>query len=128
MFRRILYLGYYIRELDRDKFSRFVTHVTSVYKISKLKLYSDLLYSSLKYNISLNEYFLFHFYKSDAQVRNTYAGTGFMYEYQLQMNPKKSRQVLEDKLKFLKVYSDFVNHDYASIDELQQKSITERLL
>jgi putative polysaccharide biosynthesis protein len=128
MIKRILYLGYYVKELDKAKFRKFVNHVHKNYGISKPKLYSDMLFSSLKYNISLNEYFLFHFYESDKNIRETYAGTGFMYEYQLGMNPKNQRKVLEDKLEFLKVYKDFVRHDYASVTDLQQPDTAMRLL
>lgn len=128
MIKRILYLGYYIKELDKDKFKNFVNYVSEKHHISKPKLYWDMLVSSIKYNISLNEYFLFHFYNSPNAIRKTWAGTGFMYEYQLKMNPKDKRSVMEDKLQFLKVYSDFVIHDYASITDLENKKIASRLL
>jgi hypothetical protein len=129
MMKRLLYLSYYIKELDKEKFRKFVNHVAREHKIPKAKLYADIVMSSLKYNISINEYFLFRFYESSPEVRNTYAGTGFMYEYQLQMNPKKNRDVLEDKLQFLKAYKDFVLHDYASITDMQQDTkVAERLL
>lgn len=128
MIKRILYLGYYIKELDKDKFKKFTDHVSSKYHISKAKLYMDMIASSLKYNISLNEYFLFHFYNSPKEIKETFAGTGFMYEYQLKMNPKGARKVLEDKLVFLKAYKDFVLHDYASLTELKDKEVAQRLL
>lgn len=129
MIKRILYLGYYIKELDKPKFKKFINYVSSNYYIPKSKIYLDMVVSSLKYNISLTEYFLFHFYKSTHEIRKTYAGTGFMYEYQLQMNPKNKRTVLEDKLEFLKRYKDFVAHDYASLKDIEaQPDIAARIL
>ena len=126
--KRILYLGYYLKELDKEKFKKFTNYVSEKYNKSKFGLYSDIIKASLKYNISINEYYLFHFYKSDEAIRDSYAGTGFMYEYQLLMNPKEYRGVLEDKLKFLKVYKEFILHDYASLEELKDKKVAERVL
>ncbi len=129
MMKRLLYLGYYAKELDRVKFRKFINHVSTYDRIPKWKLFADMITSSLRYNISFNEYFLFHFYKSDHKLRSTYAGTGFMYEYQLAMNPKSKRHVLEDKLAFLREFKDFVIHDYASlVDMRHDTSIAARLL
>ena len=76
--------------------------------------------SSLIYNISLLEYFNFKFYEISETEKQSYAGTGFMYEYQLIMNPKSSRNVLEDKVVFLKEYGTFVKHKFASLIDLQK--------
>ncbi|KAF2519760.1 hexapeptide transferase [Flavobacterium salilacus subsp. salilacus] len=126
--KRLLYFGYYLKELDKEKFRKFTNYVVSNYNKSKIGLYADILISSLKYNISINEYYLFHFYKSNKELRETYAGTGFMYEYQLKMNPKSSRNVLEDKLQFLEVYKDCVFHDFASIGDLKDPGVANRIL
>lgn len=129
MIKRLLYLGYYYKQLDKAKFSRFVDYVHRQHGIPKSKIYADMIVASLKYNVSFIDYFLFRFYQNTPHVRDTYAGTGFMYEYQLQMNPKKYRDVLEDKLRFLEVYKEFVLHDYASVTQMQaDKNIAERLL
>ncbi len=126
--KRLLYFVYYLKELDKEKFRKFTDYVTANYNKSKIGLYTDILISSLKYNISINESYLFRFYESSKEVRDTYAGTGFMYEYQLKMNPKSSRKVLEDKLQFLKVYKDCVFHDFASIEDLKDPSVANRML
>lgn len=129
MIKRILYLGYYIKQLEKDKFSKFVNHVTKLTEISKLRLYSDMLLSSVKYNISLIEYFLFRFYELSSEERATFAGTGFMYEYQLKMNPKSKRRVLSDKLQFLNVYRDYVLHKYVSLKDLSNNpKLTQQIL
>lgn len=118
MIKRFLYLGYYIKELDKVKFNKFINHVSQLKNRSKLSILLDMFYSSLKYNISLLEYFHFKFYEINSLQKLTYAGTGFMYEYQLQMNPKSSRIILEDKVMFLKEYGQFVRHKFASLLEL----------
>jgi hypothetical protein len=43
-----------------------------------------------------------------------------MYEYQLKMNPKSTRAVLENKFLFLDEYKRFVQHAHASLSELEK--------
>jgi len=110
MLRRILYLGYYLKKLDAEQFWRFFSYVKKQKNVSSFSLMVDIIVSSLKYNISLLEYFQFCFYKLSDEERKQYAGTGCMYEYQLVMNPKSSRCVLEDKIEFHKRFGQFVKH------------------
>ena len=117
MVKRIVYLGYYFKELDRNKLKKFLDHVSHNFHISKFKLWMDILLSSIKYNISILDYFYFKFYALSEAERKTYAGTGFMYEYQLFMNPKNERNILENKLLFLDKYSKFIKHNYCSKKE-----------
>ena len=116
---RLLYLGYYFKTLDRDKFSKFMDVATEQTGFSKAAIWSDVLRCSLQYNISIMEYFLFRFYEKAHEQRSTFAGTGFMYEYQRQMNPKKERGVLENKYRFLTAYEPFIRHRFALLDQLR---------
>lgn len=118
---RLIYIFYYLKKLDFLTFKHWINYVSKQNKISKVALIWDVFASSLKYNISLLEYFQFGFYKKNKTLRATYAGTGFMYEYQLKMNPKESRELLSDKLKFLAAYKDFVQHKYISLKDLKQR-------
>ncbi len=120
LIKRIIYLGYYLKTQDWHQFRRFFNHVKVNYNISKFSLWKDIISNSLKHNISLLEYFQFRFFEKDNHEKKTFAGTGFMYEYQLKMNPKDSRKILSDKLKFLPAYKDFVQHKYISLQDLKQ--------
>src|SRR5690606_801143 len=102
--KRLLYLGYYVKELDWKKFNKFLKFTTQHQKKSSATILVDALACSLKYNISLIDYFLFRFYELSSKERETFAGTGYLYEYQLKMNPKKTRSVLENKIEFLNLY------------------------
>ena len=51
-----------------------------------------------------------------------------MYEYQLRMNPKDARQVLENKLKFLHNYKGFVRRDYCTRKGLEESTEKSDLL
>jgi hypothetical protein len=129
MIKRLFYLGYYFKELDQSKLTKFMDFVSKQTNKSKLSIWIDMIQSSLIYNISLLEYFNFKFYEISKTEKETYAGTGFMYEYQLIMNPKNKRFVLEDKIVFLKEYAAFVNHKFASLVDLQKdKSIAFDIL
>ncbi|HEX8563123.1 MAG TPA: sugar-transfer associated ATP-grasp domain-containing protein [Flavobacterium sp.] len=127
-FKRLLYLGYYLKNLEREKLQKFAAHA-SQRNISGLRLWNDVIQSSLKYNISLLDYFYFRFYELDKNQREAYAGTGFMYEYQLKMNPKGVRDVLEDKILFLKKFADFVIRKAAPVSELKvNRQLLDELL
>src|ERR1051326_3108941 len=91
MLKRLLYLGYYVRTTDFGTFRKFFRFAREKSGKSTIGLFLDVIASSLKYNISLLEYFQFHFYELAPALRATYAGTGTMYEYQLVMNAKTSR-------------------------------------
>ncbi len=117
MIKRILYLGYYFKELDWTILKVFFDYVKK--EKSKTQLWIDIIKSSLRYNISILDYFYFKFYKLTHKERSTYAGTGFMYEYQLKMNPKEHRDILENKILFLNEYKGFVIREFASIGELE---------
>jgi len=95
----------------------------------KAWILSDILKSIFKYNISILEYFQFHFYNLTQKERETWAGTGHMYEYQLIMNPIKSRKILDDKTLFYKNYNEFLVHKVADIDDLARNpELTDSLL
>jgi len=118
--KRALYLGYYLKELDREKFDLFLSHTVELTGKSKSAILSDILNSVFTYNISVLEYFQFRFFDLDEKERKKWAGTGYMYEFQRRMNPMDVRQVLEDKMKFMQEYAEFINHDHATIYELRE--------
>ena len=119
LFNRFVYLGYYLKKLDKDKFKRFLQHAQKVSGRSRISLLIDMLYCVFKYNISLLEYFQFNFYGLSPDQRKTFAGTGFMYEFQRAMNPVEGRAILEDKIKFAEVFQDLVNRTLVTRAQIQ---------
>ncbi len=117
--KRILYFGYYIKTTDWKKFSRFLEYLSKQAGTSKVVILLDIIYSTFKYNISFTDYFLFNFYHISQEERKTWAGTGFMYEYQLKMNPRKCRNILDDKTKFYKSYRKLIKHSMYNKEELE---------
>ena len=127
-FKRLAYLGYYVKELDWEKFNHFTKYSSQQTGRSKLNLWMDALSSSVNYNISLMEYFQFRFYQIAKEDRLRWAGTGFMYEYQRVMNPPAHRNVLADKRAFLKAYQSFVHHSFLRKDDLINEKLTQEFI
>lgn len=129
MIKRFLYLGYYLKKLDTKKFKLFLNHASKLTGKSKVGLVTEAIYAVFKYNISILEYFQFRFFEQTELQRSTWAGTGYMFEYQLKMNPKKSRDILDDKTKFYRSYGDFFIHTVADTTDLKdQPELIDKLL
>ena len=106
--------------MDWKKFKRFLNHASLLTNRSKLSLLFDAIGCVFKYNISILEYFQFRFFEQTEEQRKTWAGTGYMFEYQLKMNPKKSRDILDDKTKFYRLYKDYFVHKVGDIADLKK--------
>ena len=118
MIKRVLYLGYYLKQLDRAKFYLFVNFSAMATGKSKTYLLIEAFLSVFKYNISLLEYFQFRFFEKSHEEKLKWAGTGYMYEYQKVMNPPSKRIILDDKREFYKHYKEFFVHHVFSLQEL----------
>ena len=94
-----------------------------------IQQYLSIFYHSLKYNISILEYYQFHMYEIDDSQKSSWAGTGYMYEYQKVMNPPGSREILSDKPKFLDTYKVYIRHNFLKKDEVVEgRELNEFLL
>ncbi|MBW6492540.1 MAG: hypothetical protein K0B15_15250 [Lentimicrobium sp.] len=126
---RLKYFGYYLIKTDWKRFLLFLIYASQKTSRSKTAILFDAIQSTFRYNISLLDYFYFRFYEKDQAERKKWAGTGFMYEYHLEMNPKASRQLLINKIEFLKHFRQFVTRQFASIHELKaNNALANRLL
>lgn len=127
--KRILYLGYYLKNLDWQKFRLFLDYAVQKTGSSKASILSDALACVFKYNISILEYFQFRFFEKNETERKKWAGTGYMFEFQLKMNPKSARDILDDKTKFYKSYGQFFVHSVGDIADLKSKpELVQKLL
>jgi len=129
MMKRLLYLGYYLKNLDGAKFRLFLDYTAKKTAKSKTSILVDVLRSVFIYNISLLEYFQFRFFEKNSDERKKWAGTGYMFEFQLVMNPKTKRDILDDKTKFYKSYAKYFIHTVADIADLKSKpELVKKLL
>lgn len=113
--KRLFYLVYYLREADYKQLSVFLNYTSSLTGKSEFRIMADSLFAIFKYNISPKDYFCFRFYESDRSDRKNWAGTGFMYEYQLKMNPNLSRKILQDKILFLGHFGKLIKRNHLPI-------------
>jgi hypothetical protein len=74
-FKKLFYLGYYLKNFDGKKFREYLVYICDHSKKTKSEILVDILKSSLKHNISFLEYAQFGFYGLDDVTRRTYAGT-----------------------------------------------------
>ncbi|HDZ42119.1 MAG TPA: hexapeptide transferase [Bacteroidetes bacterium] len=124
--KRILYFIYYLQKQDKRRFRKFLAYAKQISSKSYPALITDIVLSSFRYNMSLLDYFYYRFYMHGKDERKLWAGSGFMYEYQLIMNPKKSRDVLQNKISFLNSYAPFFKRGYADIKQLLNDSTLVR--
>ncbi len=119
-FQRTKYLAYYLKEMDWEKFNKFKKFVQQKTGKSSFAIWMDAIRCVYKYNIGLIDYFLFKFYEKSPQEREKWVGTGWKYEFDLRMNPKSTRNILENKLEFYGAYGPFINHEFSSIQDVQE--------
>jgi hypothetical protein len=118
--KRIVFFGYYLKQMNWKQLNLFLDYTSKLTKRNKLSLILAATRSVFVYNISILEYFQFRFFEKDKEERKKWAGTGFMYQTVLKLNPRKYTHILSNKSIFLEHYKDFVNHWYVNLDELEK--------
>jgi hypothetical protein len=68
------------------------------------------------------DYFIFRFHEKNSSERSKWVGTGWKYEFDLKMNPKKYRNILQNKLEFYRCYDSFVKHEFCSIKDIADQN------
>lgn len=127
--RRLIYLLYYLKELNYKRIRSFNSYASRTSGKSGMRIWLDAVKCVFAYNVSLEDYYYFRFFELTRAERNLWAGTGYMYEYQLKMNPKEFRQVLEDKILFLSSFKPFFTRGHFALSELEEKhDLAEKML
>ncbi len=121
-FKRTMYLGYYARKLDWKRFRKFLKFVKETKGYSGMYLLRQSIASVYKYNIGWIDYFIFRFYDKPEEERLEWVGTGYKYEYDLVMNPKDQRHLLENKIHFYNAYQPFVLHATCTIEDIMENN------
>lgn len=121
--KRIIYLGYYIKQMNWLQLNSFLNYTAQQTDRSKVGILFSAVKNVFIYNISILEYFQFRFFEKNAVERREWAGTGFMYESVQKLNPPKNREILSDKKVFLAHYKQFVSHWHVTLEELQQNNL-----
>lgn len=117
--KRLIYLFYYLRETDFAQLNSFLRYSSTRTGKSRIGIITDMVVSVFRHNVSLKDYFSFRFFELGESERKKWAGTGFMYQFQLRMNPKGKREVLEDKIRFLNHFRPFVKRSFLGLEEFK---------
>ena len=117
--KRLIYLLYYIRETDYKRMKRFKAYASARSGRSKMSISLDAFISVFAYNISIVDYYYFRFFEIGKSERRLWAGTGYMYEYQLKMNPRGAREILENKILFLNEFKSFFKRKHLGLKDLE---------
>lgn len=115
--KNIIYWGYYIKTTNYRKLANLIDFVHNKYNISKFKLWVAPFIDAFRYQVSLEEYFMYTFFNKTAQEKQRWAGVGFMYEYHLIMAPKDTREIMLDKAKFLEYNKEFIRHKWLFVKD-----------
>lgn len=127
--KRLVYIPYYIIHTSPHYLGKLFHHAKKNGHRSYTYLFLDMIYCVVKYNIAFIDYFDFRFYTLNRNERSEYMGSGAMYEYQLIMNPPKYRQVLSNKIEFLKKFDDIAGRAWATIDMIRKEpAVAAKLL
>ena len=117
--RRVIYLGYYLRRLDWKLLAKFMHRIREELGWSRMRQWCYVVRDSIRFNISILEYYQFRFFELPEEKKSEWAGTGTMYEFQLRANPAATRELLRDKREFYKAYKKFFVHELYSLDDLK---------
>lgn len=123
MLKRLIYFFYYLKQTTAHRLNHFMNYAVRVSGRSRLSILLDSIYSTFRYNISLLDYFYFRFYSLNRQERFQWVGTGYLYEFQLRMNPKCARELLIDKRRFLQHFRPFIKRSFVTLQELKTNPV-----
>lgn len=80
--------------------------------INKFSLFIDYIYSSIRYNVALKQYFKSDFYKKSKFERKNIVTFPWYMTMRLKNNDINYTHYLEDKDKFNRFFSDFIGRDW----------------
>ena len=127
--RRVPYFGYYLKQLDWQRLRKFMAYVQKEKGWSRAGQWRRIIRDSLRFNVSILEYYQFRFFELSDAEKATWAGTGTMYEFQRRANPPENRALLEDKRRFHEAYRKYFRHEVCTLEELEQDpALAARLL
>lgn len=120
MLKNLIYIPYYIIKTPRATFIKNVKYLSKKEKKYFSTILFDIIKCSVVHSTSFMDYFLLRFFNKTEEERKEYAGTGFMYEYQLKMNPIHYRKILSDKVEFFKHYNQSIGREWYILSEFSQ--------
>lgn len=113
----VLYLFYYIIKTD---YTFIRKELNKKIKPNKLRIYSDIVYSTLRYGSSFEDFFIYDFLTKSHKERNSYVVTGLAHEFFKAMNDRKDIEIFRNKATFEKEFKDIIKRDFVVIDNVSK--------
>ncbi len=108
----IRYLGYYIYSTDYTSLKQSIKAVRATGRL-RLPIMMDMLFCSLRYGSSFEDYFNFRFYEKVHDARSQYATMGFMYRFHAWANAPQDAAQLDNKQSFGRHFASFCHASYS---------------
>lgn len=96
--------------------------------INKIKLMSDILYCTIRYLASPNNYKKFKFYELKANKRKTYITNGCSEKIINKYNDDKYRGIFEDKVLFAQKFNKFFKRGWLNINSMEYDEFKKFIL
>lgn len=120
-------MKYYFNRLFNISFKRMFDVINVVHKRSgksRVYLFFDIIYCSIKYLAGYTDYMVFYFENLSAKQRSTFITRGVNNEYIKKLNNRAYYENFDDKIKFNNIFKDYLKRDFldlshSSIDEFR---------
>lgn len=108
------YIKLYAKQLDD-----IAKNVNKINGKRRFVIVADIIYSTLRYGASPNNYLNFKFYELEHSKRNTYV-THRISENMIKLfNDNDYREIFEDKTRFAEVFKDYFGREWLSLRDLE---------
>lgn len=108
------YIKLYTKQLDD-----IAESVNKINGKRRFIIVSDVIYSTLRYGASPNNYLNFEFYNLDSAKRNTYVTHRISENMIKKFNDNDYREIFEDKTQFAEVFKDYFGREWISLKDLE---------
>ena len=115
--KRILYLFKRITSMDYKSFFDTINQLHKQSKISRIKLFFDIIHCGIKFGAGYNDYKWFRFYEIDDELRKTYINRTKNNQIVRQLNNPDYYHLVNDKIEFNKLFNDFLKRDWLNLKE-----------
>ncbi len=107
---KIVYLPYLIKNTDYSRISEYLDYVSKTQKISKARVFQNMMTNFFENDTAFLDYFYLGFYKTPGPDAKTYASTWYMYKFQKKLNDARHIDKFGDKRKFHQLFKEYIGH------------------
>lgn len=116
----ITFVTTHLSTRSKKQFFKSFSYIKKQKKLSSFRLGLDILHAFIKHNMTPMEFFTLRFYDKPEKERGEFISARTLARFQSLMNDPQHIPVINDKIKFLAHFKDFVYRRWATIEMLQQ--------